>query len=55
MNELFSVEQPVNYSLSKVDGQGENDRQRAFVFSKYIKTGVEDLDQEKLSHLLQLK
>jgi type I restriction enzyme R subunit len=34
---------------------GLDDKQREFVLAKYIESGVGELDQEKLPHLLQLK
>lgn len=69
-SDLFDVLEYVSYSIQPISRElrvasarsdifsGLNDKQREFlefVLSKYIETGVEELDQEKLPKLLELK
>ena len=69
-SDLFDVLEYVSYSIQPISRElrvasarsdifsGLNDKQREFlefVLSKYLETGVEELDQEKLPKLLELK
>ena len=53
----ISREKRVASAQSKIFASLSNDQKQflEFVLSKYIETGVEELDQEKLPHLLTLK